>query len=353
MTPAPRPCDVAELLVPLRGEPFYYVPNTGNAGDGLIACATLQLFGRLGLRWTLVRAPEDAWRLPAGSVVVLGGGGHMNRFWNGFADLVEALHLRAKRLLVLPHTIEGNAELLSALGSNVDVVCRETVSYAHVRAHARGGARVHLADDLAFGLDVDALLRGRTWRGRHELRALRGETLRKAWRLLGHRLAVVARRGRPRVLDCFRQDAEAAGWSIPRYNLDLSWVFASRDARYDEADAARSARALVSYVDRFDVIRTDRMHVGIVGALLGKEVHLHVGAYYKIEAVYRTSIAGRFPRVCLVMDPPVPPAQGAGPAIGEDRPRPAMPLRSEPGASPAVPSATASPARRRAPHVPS
>lgn len=353
MTADTTPVDIAELLAPLRAEPFYYVPNTGNAGDGLIACATLQVFARLGLAWTLVGVPEEAPRLPAGAVVVIGGGGHMTRFWNGFAGLLGALHGRARRLIVLPHTIEGNADLLARLGPSVDIVCREAVSYAHVRAHARAGARVHLGDDMAFYLDVAALLAKRRTVGLQGWRALRGRRMRKAASLLWHRLGPVGRRGRPRVLDCFREDAEAAGWPRPRGNIDLSALFASRDARYDATDAERSARALVGYVNRFDVVRTDRLHVGIAGALLGKAVHLHVGAYYKIEAVYRTSIAGRFPRVTLVTDPPVPPEHVAGSPSGEDLPDRAPLPRTGSRAPRAAPSAAAPPAGRRAPRVPS
>jgi len=304
MTGRPAPMAMDDLLRSLAGARFFYVPNTGNAGDGLIACATLQVFARLGLEWVLVRAPEDVPALPAGSSVVIGGGGHMTRYWNGFATLLEALHGRARRIVVLPHTIEGNERLLAQLGPTVDLVCREAVSYAHVAAHARGGCRVHLSHDMAFHLDLASLLASRRPHALEAWRALRGRHgARRAWLVYTtlRRLRAAARGSR--MLNCFRADAESAGWPIPEDNIDLSGIFASHDARYDAGDAERSARALVSFVNRFDIVNTDRLHVGIVGALLGKHVRLHVGAYYKIEAVYRLSLEGRFPRVVLVASP--------------------------------------------------
>ena len=302
--------DIRDLLRSLAGQPFYYVPNTGNAGDGLIAYATLQAFRRLSLTWVLVRVPEDAPAVPADSTMVLGGGGHMVRYWNGFATLARTLHGRARRLVILPHTIEGNEGVLAEFGPNVDVVCREHVSYDHVVAHARNGCRVHLSDDMAFHLDVQAALERSTfdWIGSPHM--LRRGGARKTLGVLRHAVGQ-ARAGRwmlgphgPKVLNCFRHDKESAGWEIPRDNLDLSSVFASHDARYGEAEAARSGGALVRYVNRFDVVNTDRLHVAIAGALLGKRVRLHVGSYYKIEAVYRTSMRDRFPNVSLVTDRP-------------------------------------------------
>lgn len=306
----PGRLDILDLLRSLRGETFYYVPNTGNAGDGLIAYATLQAFRRLSLTWVLVRVPEDALAMPAGSILVFGGGGHMVRYWNGFATLARTLHGRAKRLIILPHTIEGNQEILAELGANVDVVCREEISYDHVVTHVRNGCRVHLSDDMTFHLDVEAALRRNPFAWLGSLLALERGQARRMLRLLRHAMqsgraghGTLGRRG-PKVLNCFRSDEESAGWTIPRDNIDLSSAFASHDGRYGAAEAVRSGGALVRYVNRFDVVNTDRLHVAIAGALLGKRVRLYVGNYYKIEAVYRASMRDRFPHVSLVTDQP-------------------------------------------------
>lgn len=297
--------DIRDLLRPLAGGMFYYAPNTGNAGDGLIAYATLQLFRRLSLKWVLLRDPWDAAELPPGQTVVLGGGGHMCRHWNGFAPLASRIQERASQLVILPHTIEGNDEILSEFGPNVDFVCREDPSYEHVAAHVGPGCRVHLSDDMALHLDVDSALRRNfhAWLGAK--RTFGRSRARKHLRRLRYELQYgriprwLGQRDGASVLNCFRTDEEAAGWSIPEDNLDASSVFSSADGRYGEADAILSGGRLVRYINRFRVVNTDRLHVGIAGALLGKQVNLYVNNYYKITAVYETSLQ-RFPNVSLV-----------------------------------------------------
>ncbi|MFO7902523.1 MAG: polysaccharide pyruvyl transferase family protein [Pirellulaceae bacterium] len=303
---SPAKLDIRKLLQALEGERFYYAPNTGNAGDGLIAYATLQLFRRLSLTWTHLRDPWDAAELPQGQTVVLGGGGHMCRHWNGFATLASRIHRRANRLVILPHTIEGNDAILADFGPNVDFVCREETSYHHVAARAGAGCRVHLSDDMAFHLDVEAALRRNLDAWFKAKRSLKPSRARMHLRRLGHELRYGGMqrwfRGRDAmpVLNCFRTDEEAAGWDIPDDNFDASAFFSSADGRYGEADAIQSGGTFVRYINQFSVLNTDRLHVGIAGALLGKQVNLYVNDYFKINAVYEVSMRQRFPNVSLV-----------------------------------------------------
>lgn len=48
-------------------------------------------------------------------------------------------------------------------------------------------------------------------------------------------------------------------------------------------------------------MRTDRLHVAIAGALLGKSVELHANSYFKNRAVYQFSLRS-FPSVRFVGD---------------------------------------------------
>ncbi|WP_372922775.1 polysaccharide pyruvyl transferase family protein [Roseovarius sp.] len=310
---SPVKLDIHDLLRSLESGTFYYAPNPGNAGDGLIAQATLQLFRRHSLNWVHLRDPWEAATLPSGKTVVLGGGGHMCHHWNGFATLASRIQGRAKRLVILPHTIEGNDGILADFGSNVDFVCREGMSYQHVAARVGAGCRVHLSDDMALHLDVEAALRRnlaawlmakwgfkRSRVGKH-LRRLRHEfQYGTVQRWLGQRDGVS-------VLNCFRTDKESAGWDMPKDNFDASAFFSSADGRYGEADAIQSGGALVRYINQFSIVNTDRLHVGIAGALLGKRVNLHVNDYFKIKAVYETSIRQRFPNVVLIEKPTAEP----------------------------------------------
>jgi exopolysaccharide biosynthesis predicted pyruvyltransferase EpsI len=48
---------------------------------------------------------------------------------------------------------------------------------------------------------------------------------------------------------------------------------------------------------KFEEIRTDRLHVAIAGAVLGKSVKFHPNNYFKCRAVFEYSMAHRFSTV--------------------------------------------------------
>ncbi len=98
-----------------------------------------------------------------------------------------------------------------------------------------------------------------------------------------------------RVLNCFRTDFEQSGIAIPRDNCDLSEIFAF--GTYDKGSTDYASRKLLAIVGKHEEIRTNRLHVAIAGAMVGKRVHLYPNSYYKCEAVYQYSMKERFPNV--------------------------------------------------------
>jgi hypothetical protein len=153
----PDRLDLEALLSELKQEPqpVLFVQISGNAGDAMIAHATRQLFDRLGVDYEWVR---DHRRLdPRGRVVVFSGGGNLVPQYSSASRALRWADGRAKRLILLPHTVAGHEELLAELGPETDLICRERVSYDYVRGVVRS-ARCHLADDVALSLDVEATL---------------------------------------------------------------------------------------------------------------------------------------------------------------------------------------------------
>ncbi|MDE0886730.1 MAG: hypothetical protein OSB70_14480 [Myxococcota bacterium] len=141
-------------MADLRGERIYYVPSPGNGGDGLIAEATYQLFDRLELDCQIWRGDEyDIEK----SVIIYAGGGILVPFYTDASNFFARHHARAKRLVLLPHTVDGHEELLGQLGPNVDIFCREHRSYEHVTRFAPG-ASVYMGEDMAPSLDLKKLL---------------------------------------------------------------------------------------------------------------------------------------------------------------------------------------------------
>lgn len=265
----------------------FYVSNPGNAGDSLIAAATFQVLRQAGIRWKLLDHRQAP---PKESILLYGGGGNFVRYYDSARRFIAAQHADARRLVLLPHTINANEDLLAELGPNVDLIARDRPSYEHIRTHAPK-ARHHLMHDIAIGTDLDDLRRGGL-----RLAGL-PPSLRATARLMV-RVAQRLRKPRPpagRVLNAFRTDREAAGPDLPPDNYDLSAIYVGWTS--PESFARIAARDFLSVIDHYDGVRTNRLHVAIGGAILGKKVYLYDNNYGKNKAIWEHSLKGRFQNV--------------------------------------------------------
>ena len=147
------------------------------------------------------------------------------------------------------------ANFLRELAPNVIAFCREEVSYNALKTIVPDPERVYLDHDMAFHNDVTA------WKG-----AGIGE------------------------VNCFRTDSESAGKMIPERNFDISDM---------GGDAHKTV--ILDVVKNFESVNTDRLHVGVAGALLGKQVLLFVNNYHKNRSVFEYSLK-RFPNVSIGND---------------------------------------------------
>ncbi len=296
------PDDVLPVyLRELRGERLLYRPNPGNAGDALIAAATINLFGHLGLQFELVGDPVPDVR---DRIVIHGGGGG---FWDcnpvvaGFLER----HAAARRLILLPQTITGHAALLESLPQHVHLFCRDRVSFDYL-AGLRLRARVFLDHDVALRLPA------REWLARHGWLRLFLASPGRCFK--GARRFQAAARAHPdrRELRVWRGDAESARPDMPRAprHADLSRAFALGLRRKGFINV--SAACLLRFVARYESVTTDRLHVAIAGALLGRNVTLAANRYFKNRAVYEHSLRERFPHLRWAAE------EGLGFALGPD-----------------------------------
>ncbi len=279
--------DLASYLKELSAAgPLFYCPNGGNAGDSLIATATFQLFEREQIPFHLVKRNGFD---PAGKIVLYAGGGNLVPEYFEARQFIERHHQQVEKMVILPHTIFGNEDLLEALGSNVDLFVREETSFEHVKRHAPQ-ANVFFADDLAFGLDVESIC------ATDCVLPYRHIPLKRVVR----RNAVLWREGVCRsfgkkVLSCFRTDKERTDMRRPFGNVDLSKLFKCGTETPGSALCATSM--VFRFINQYEEVRTNRLHVAIAGALLGKQVKLYPNSYFKNEAVYSYSMKDRFPNV--------------------------------------------------------
>ncbi|MBX6376407.1 MAG: polysaccharide pyruvyl transferase family protein [Acetobacteraceae bacterium] len=282
-----------ECLREYRNRRVLFFPNPGNAGDSLICLGTMHLLDRLGVRWEPVGAQGNV----QGQTVLIGGGGNLVPLYRDTRVAMERFATAAARLIVLPHTIRGNEDLLRSLGPTATVFCRDVESYAHVLRNTAPGVEVVLAHDMAFHVEADRFLRSHPQADR--FRARFAERLGEA----GVDLASDAVRRRARF---GRGDEESAG-HVANPHLDVSAVFAF--GTWPHA-AELSAWCLLEALRIVESVETDRLHVAIGCALLGRECTLHDNSYGKNRVVYDHSLR-RFPSVTFADKTRA--QQGAGP----------------------------------------
>jgi exopolysaccharide biosynthesis predicted pyruvyltransferase EpsI len=148
---------VNHCIAHYSGRTVLHVPNPGNAGDSLLAMGTYHAFERYAVKSEIVGLDASV----DGKVVFLGGGGNFVPLYGHTRCAFERFLGRAERLILLPHTIRGNEDLLSRLDSSCTLFCRDIVSYNHVRS-TNPKLDAVLAHDMAFHLDIHALLNSST-----------------------------------------------------------------------------------------------------------------------------------------------------------------------------------------------
>lgn len=298
---------IQEYLSQYRNDSVVYIPNPGNAGDSVIAAATYQAIERAGLKYELARADRVD---PDGRVIIYGGGGNLVAPTTFSAKVARRLHRRAKRFVVLPHTIKDNDELLRQFGGNVDIFCREKYSFDYVR-NSGTSANVFLANDMAFGLQLtdlrpDAAISMTEQFTRYAINKLRGGVsvpmLSNLNRAL-HADAILQRlrlRALTRHLNCFRLDGERTNIEIPSDNIDLS---AELQFGVENSVLAKyCAASLTKFLGGYESVSTNRLHVAISAALVGLEVNFYSNSYYKCKGVYELSMRDTFNNVNWMSD---------------------------------------------------
>jgi exopolysaccharide biosynthesis predicted pyruvyltransferase EpsI len=263
-----------------------HVPNTGNAGDALIESGAWQFFDQLKI-CPLVSRTGD---VSCGDIAVYGGGGNLVPPYRDCAQFLErCISVEIKEALVLPHTVRGHQALLGRLDERFTLACRDAESLAWVRQCAPR-ARTIFAPDMALRLDVPRLFGWceRRSNKRHFLlySAGAGSLLKyRRWHAAATKLQPV-----DGVLTVLRTDVEAVPALKGPHQQDLSNLYGSHYRNRLEADFV--SRDFLSVLMRARAVHTNRLHVGIGAALLGKRVRLADNSYGKIKAVYEASLSG-------------------------------------------------------------
>ena len=196
----------------------------------------------------------------AGKIVCYSGGGCLVPYYSFAREFLARHHQRAAHVVLLPHTVDGNEDLLARFGANVTLICREVRSYEHCRRVATN-ADVHAADDLAFSLAVRNFLTrpaGALGRRDEAVDAKMRERYRDFF---------LDRSAPSKTLVVWREDVERSNRRKDPAQHDIANTFGI-EFIYGPAAMLTSAEYFLRAVDQFQAIRTDRLHVAVAGASL-------------------------------------------------------------------------------------
>lgn len=226
--------------VPATAEPFTLIRGIGNLGDQLIAAGARQLFAGAHFREVSI---EEAVRSRGATAVLMGSGAWCEPFHEVMPAALDALVSRYARVVVLPSTFDVSVqEVRRALKrSGAVVFARERESYRQIASLCDA----RLAYDTSFFFDYAPYC--------------------------------AAGSG---VLHAYRTDAEATGrFPLPGDNWDISVELGSLDE-------------WLWTIARHEAVHTDRAHVMIAAALLGKRVAIHPSGTHKVPAIAEYALGG-------------------------------------------------------------
>ena len=238
---APAPLDLEEsrarLLGALEGaEDITVIRNPGNLGDHLIHAGMRRLLGGFDYREVGLQQLYGV----SGQLAVVTGGGAWCAPHQHLPRYLPRIEKQFERVVVFPSSFDAGVrsvrEALAA--SRALFFAREHVSHEQIRTLCRA----ELAHDTAFFFDFGPYRRP----GRGTLLA-------------------------------FRTDRESLTNSVPPGNRDLSLACESLDE-------------FLWTIARHERVQTDRAHVMIVAALLGKEVGYAPSSYHKLPALAASSL---------------------------------------------------------------
>ena len=268
---------------------IYYWPNPGNLGDLLIAEATRQYFRREGIIFREYN-PDTPPSNNTPYILILGGGG-LSSHWGG--DDLFCKHLTAPHVqqgIILAHSFYGVDSLIQAMDSRHTLICREEASFNYCKS-LNSQSSIIMGDDMAFLWNPHA----ETNTSKVDYTEITEEKQQKiilkgAWKkriINGVKLSTVIS-NKKKIAFLLRKDKEKNTLLTSSYSYDISLAYGAscRETKY----TAQFIEAFSTAINYPDIIVTDRLHVGIMGYLLGKEVYLLDNDYGKLSGVYHYSL---------------------------------------------------------------
>ncbi|UIY43252.1 polysaccharide pyruvyl transferase family protein [Methylobacterium radiotolerans] len=236
-----------------------YLPNGGNLGDALLNIGGYQLLRSLNWAPRVVAnyQPDDL--IGVRGVVLAGGGNWKEGYYESHVRHLRSFLEAGGKLIVLPSSFDGFISYFSKYASQITLFARERTSLGHLIAVPELKERVFLCPDLAFAVEHP-------------------------------RFQALAERRGDGTLYALRTDVEAKGLCVPPENFDISSLW-NGQAWASESACLEPILAASELISQYDIVHTDRLHISILSAMLGRTVVMKPNSYFKNRGVFEYSLS--------------------------------------------------------------
>ena len=268
--------ELVDCVRKFSGREVILVPNTGNAGDGLLAFSAQQFLNEAGVNF---RVSEDWSQTSSDDVVFLSPGGALIHEYQGFyEDLCRGfIQTDAREVILLPNTVHHLFNPSAFDSDRLTIFCRDRKSFAYCSSQLKK-AKVHLAPDLA----LSRLLSNRQPTIKPFVQVFTQMNFSQRIKLV--RFVICSMLVAHTSLTLYRTDIEATIPTSGTTNVDLASYYNSKFLIDGEAEVV--SFFLFKALRQRKSIRTNRLHTVISGILCNKVVTYCDNSYGKIEAVF-------------------------------------------------------------------
>jgi exopolysaccharide biosynthesis predicted pyruvyltransferase EpsI len=254
-----------DFLICCKKQKVIFIPTPGKIGDALLAHASYQLFDTYQIDYI-----NGIYNMKYnGQFIVIGGGGNLVGHLYKELEQFISNNIKTNQITILPHTIYNLPKVKQWLDKpNFTVFCREPQTFEYLKQYNNKTQNVYLVEDMSCFL------------AQQEFKQYK---------------SVVSNGS----CNAFRTDSESVQSIIPHDNFDVSATW--NGAFWHNKNLCKHVvHSMASYLSKFAIVNTDRLHTAILAGILGKKVNLYTGSYHKIKSIYDLSISLRWPNIRLI-----------------------------------------------------
>lgn len=285
---------------------FYFLPNKGNLGDILIAASEFQYFDANDLNYNVYDVlSEEIFDKPF-NLVYGGGGIWYHLYKKDYEQIVEIFKSNLlKKCVILPSSFYDCEDVINTLDERFTVFCREKQSYNYCIS-LNNKAKFILANDMV--IDSDFEIYNQKFYNKSQIEKfinnLNYQKLKqyiylykKYKKAKSTAYEQIQQMSNFKVGYLLRSDREKnVQLNSNLKTLDVSSLIGGFAC--DKSFNYLCSKLFLEIIDKFDIVITDRLHVGICATKLGKQVLLFDNTYKKITEVYKFSLF-KFPNACI------------------------------------------------------